>query len=145
MTRRTAALSFAIVLAVGGLDACRKKPEPEPTPTTVTPVSNAGGRRADSIATADAAARRRADSIAAADAAAAAARAGDEAKRTTGEMAAILSQKVYFDYDKDVLRDDARAVLDTKAPILIANGWVSLSITGHTDERGTAEYNLVAP
>ena len=30
----------------------------------------------------------------------------------------MLTQKVYFDYDQDVLRDDARAVLDAKVPIL---------------------------
>ncbi|MEP6620096.1 MAG: OmpA family protein [bacterium] len=142
MTRRTAVLSFAVVLAVGGLDACRKKPEPDPVPAASPATDPNAQRRADSIAAANLATRRRADSIAAADAAAAAAKAGDETKRTSAELAQILAQKVYFDYDKDVLRDDARAVLDAKAPILIANGWVSLSVTGHTDERGTAEYNL---
>ena len=54
----------------------------------------------------------------------------------------MLTQKVYFDYDQDVLRDDARAVLDAKVPILLANPGVSVEITGHTDERGTSEYNL---
>src|SRR5215208_5269394 len=63
-------------------------------------------------------------------------------QRPTGELAAVLTQKVYFDYDQDVLRDDAQAVLDAKVPILIANPNVTLAITGHTDERGTAEYNL---
>ena len=141
MTRRTAALSFAIVFAVGGLDACRKKPEAAPTPIAVTPASTTGGlTRADSIAAATAAAKRVADSISAAGAVVS--RAAEEARRTTAEMVQILAQKVYFDYDKDVLRDDARAALDGKAPILIANGWVTLTITGHTDERGTAEYNL---
>ena len=32
-----------------------------------------------------------------------------------------LKQVVYFDYDKDLLRDDARIVLDAKAAILVAN------------------------
>ena len=54
----------------------------------------------------------------------------------------MLTQKVYFDFDRDVLRDDARAMLDAKVPILVANPGVTVAITGHTDERGTAEYNL---
>jgi peptidoglycan-associated lipoprotein len=33
-------------------------------------------------------------------------------------------------------------VLDAKVPILAANPRVTLVILGHTDERGTAEYNL---
>jgi peptidoglycan-associated lipoprotein len=57
-------------------------------------------------------------------------------------MAQALAQKVYFDYDKDQLRDDARTVLDSKAVILGANPAVTVVVTGHTDERGTSEYNL---
>ncbi len=33
-------------------------------------------------------------------------------------------------------------MLEAKAPILMANPRLTLTITGHTDERGTAEYNL---
>ncbi|MEP6991474.1 MAG: OmpA family protein, partial [bacterium] len=53
-----------------------------------------------------------------------------------------LAQAVYFDYDRDALRVDARVVLDAKAAILLANPAVTLVITGNTDEQGTAEYNL---
>ena len=41
-----------------------------------------------------------------------------------------------------MLRDDASAALDAKAAVLLANPGVTLTITGNTDERGTAEYNL---
>ncbi len=58
------------------------------------------------------------------------------------ELANRLAQKVYFDYDRDQLRDDGMAVLDAKAAILLANPSIFLVVTGHTDERGTAEYNL---
>lgn len=54
----------------------------------------------------------------------------------------VLAQVVYFDYDKDALRDDARAVLDAKSLILAANPGATVVITGHTDEQGTSEYNL---
>jgi peptidoglycan-associated lipoprotein len=95
-------------------------------------------RQADSLAALRA--QQRADSIAAAEAAARAAAAAE--MPPAGELTNVLAQKVYFDYDRDDLRDDARAVLDAKVPILLANPGVTMEITGHTDERGTAEYNL---
>lgn len=136
MTRNATLLSFAILLAAGGLQACRKKPAAAPEPVAAAPTSdpNAAQRRADSLAAL--AARRAADSLAAARAAAA----NDEGAQSA--LRRVLVQVVYFDYDKDALREDARAVLDAKAAVLAANGAVSIVITGHTDEQGTSEYNL---
>jgi peptidoglycan-associated lipoprotein len=133
MIRRTAVLSLAL-LSVAALDGCRRKVVSAPTPVATNDSQNA-----DSLAALRA--RQRADSIAAAERAAREAQAAAD-RRSAGEAAAVLAQKVYFDYDKDNLRDDARATLDAKVPILIANPSVTLAITGHTDERGTAEYNL---
>jgi peptidoglycan-associated lipoprotein len=133
MIRRTAVLSLAI-LSVAALDGCRRKVVSAPTPVATNSASNA-----DSLAALRA--RQRADSIAAAERAAREAAAAAD-RRSAGEAAAVLAQKVYFDYDRDNLRDDARATLDAKVPILIANPSVTIAITGHTDERGTAEYNL---
>ena len=47
-----------------------------------------------------------------------------------------------FDYDQSNLRDDGRAVLSRNADYL--KRWMSVRITveGHADSRGTAEYNL---
>ena len=134
MIRRTAVLTLAI-LSVAGLDACRRKAVPTPTPVATTNAQS----NADSLAALRA--QQRADSIAAAERAAREAAAASD-RRSAGELAAVLTQKVYFDYDRDVLRDDARATLDAKVPILVANPNVTVAITGHTDERGTAEYNL---
>ena len=134
MIRRTAILTLTL-LSVVGLDACRRRVVQAPAPVA---SSTDAQRQADSLAALRA--QQRADSIAAAEAAARAAAAADE--RPAGELAAVLTQKVYFDYDQDVLRDDARAVLDAKVPILLANPGVTVAITGHTDERGTSEYNL---
>ena len=137
MNARTRLLTAILALTAAG--ACRKKVEPvtAPTPVTTATTDNAAQRRADSLA---AVAQRRADSVAAAQRAAAANSA--DAQRAQAEMATTLQQRVYFDYDRDALRDDAVAVLDAKAAILLANPGVTLTITGHTDERGTAEYNL---
>jgi peptidoglycan-associated lipoprotein len=50
-------------------------------------------------------------------------------------------QAVFFDFDSYTLRDDARAALDANAGMLRNNGGVVITIEGHCDERGTAEYN----
>ena len=52
------------------------------------------------------------------------------------------NQRIFFDFDKYDLRTDARATLDRKASFLNQNSSVRVQIEGHTDDRGTAEYNL---
>ncbi len=53
-----------------------------------------------------------------------------------------LTRVVYFDFDSFVVRDDARTVIDTHAKRLSANGNLKMIVEGHTDERGSREYNL---
>ena len=50
-------------------------------------------------------------------------------------------QPAFFDLDSDVLREDARAALDKDARALRENATIAVTIEGHCDERGTAEYN----
>jgi len=49
---------------------------------------------------------------------------------------------VHFDYDKALIRDDARPVLDANASWLKKFRTVKILVEGHCDERGTEEYNL---
>jgi peptidoglycan-associated lipoprotein len=49
---------------------------------------------------------------------------------------------VFFDYDQNSLREDARAVLQRDAAWLAKWPQTRIRIDGHCDERGTAEYNL---
>jgi peptidoglycan-associated lipoprotein len=53
-----------------------------------------------------------------------------------------LLAKLYFDFDRADLRDDQRAVLDAKIPVLQANPAVRIRIEGNADERGSDEYNM---
>jgi peptidoglycan-associated lipoprotein len=53
-----------------------------------------------------------------------------------------LVAKLYFDFDKSDLREDQRAVLDAKVPVLRANPGVRIRIEGNADERGSDEYNM---
>lgn len=49
---------------------------------------------------------------------------------------------IYFDYDKSVIRDDAKPVLEVNTNWLMKFKTIKILIEGHCDERGTEEYNL---
>ena len=142
LTRRIAVLTIA-TLSVAMLDACKKKPEPAPIPAAAPPR----GPNADSAAEAErariaaenarrAAERRRQDSIDAAN------RERDAMTRDAATLRATLTATVHFDFDQSDLRPDDKSLLDAKIPILQANTSVMIRVSGHTDERGSDEYNL---
>ncbi len=49
---------------------------------------------------------------------------------------------IYFEFDRADIRPDSVAILDANAAWLKANPGSLLLIEGHTDERGTNEYNV---
>lgn len=49
---------------------------------------------------------------------------------------------VYFDFDKSTIRPEFAEVLQAHGEFLRANPSVRVTIEGHTDERGTPEYNI---
>jgi len=51
-------------------------------------------------------------------------------------------QNIHFDFDKYNIRPGDAKILDASAAYLKANPNQLVLIEGHTDERGTAEYNL---
>lgn len=69
-----------------------------------------------------------------------------KARMSLTERMARDIQDIYFDYDKSEVREDARATLQRNADAMkaILNDFPSAVITveGHCDERGSAEYNL---
>lgn len=65
--------------------------------------------------------------------------AGDPLK----DPANILSKRsVYFDYDSSMVKDEFRPVVSAHAKYLGQNRARRARIEGHTDERGSREYNL---
>lgn len=52
------------------------------------------------------------------------------------------TDRVFFDYDSDVLTSEARAKLQLHAEWLNHHTGVDVVIEGHCDERGTRDYNL---
>jgi len=57
-------------------------------------------------------------------------------------QAASELQTVYFDYDSADLTAEAQQALEGNAAWLQVNANYEIQIEGHTDERGTTEYNL---
>lgn len=102
------------------LGACKKKPAPAPTPAPNAPAERAPERKTPPAPV---------DTMAAYNEKVAAAR-------------LRLLETIYFEYDADELRDEARASLDAKIAILNANPSLRIRVAGHCDERGSDEYNI---
>lgn len=65
-------------------------------------------------------------------------------QRATGEMreALIKLHRVHFAFDTDKLLPESRVALEEAAELLAKYPDVEIVIDGHTDARGTTEYNL---
>jgi peptidoglycan-associated lipoprotein len=114
----------AAVLAFG-LAACQKpkqvQPEPAPAPT-----EEAGGASTSGLG---------------ADAGATATTTMDEAQRQA--VAALQARNVvYFDYDSSEIRPEYDAVVTAHAGYLTRYKNARVRLEGHTDERGSREYNI---
>ncbi len=53
-----------------------------------------------------------------------------------------VQDRVFFGYDAFDLSDEAKKILDTQVSWLKSDSGINVTIEGHTDERGTREYNL---
>lgn len=119
-------LVAAVLTLTTVLGACRREEPPAPTPAPATPPPATPAPTDDGAA-----------------AAAAAAAAAEAARQQAIAVArGVLTQRIHFDYDESAIRDDARQILSQKVAILRASPQVQLRIEGHTDERGSTEYNM---
>ena len=53
-----------------------------------------------------------------------------------------LPRVVYFDFDSYVVKDDYRPVIEANGKALTADRKRHVTVEGHTDDRGSSEYNL---
>ena len=51
-------------------------------------------------------------------------------------------RSVYFDFDKALLKPEFSNLVERQGKYLTSNPTLAIKIEGHTDERGSAEYNL---
>jgi peptidoglycan-associated lipoprotein len=54
----------------------------------------------------------------------------------------LYQRTIYFDYDSDEIKPEYIALMRNHAAYLGANTSTRVTLEGHTDERGTREYNL---
>ena len=57
-------------------------------------------------------------------------------------MARFINEVIYFEYDSAALSPEAQEILRDKARWMRENPGARVVIEGHTDSRGTGEYNL---
>ena len=60
-------------------------------------------------------------------------------EQTDGDLA---DRTVYFEYDSAKLSSESIAILEVHGNFLASNGEVSVRLEGHSDERGSREYNI---
>jgi peptidoglycan-associated lipoprotein len=127
MHRASRAVSLSVIALVA-LGACKKKPEVTPAPAEQPASAPQPAPPPPSQPECDAACV--------------------EARNNAGKAEAVraataaLTATIYFDYDRSDITDDSRAKLDAKVPVLSQNTAVRIRIAGHTDSRGSDEYNL---
>ena len=57
-------------------------------------------------------------------------------------MNKLMSEEIYFEYDKAVLTEKAKDLLSQAGDILSKEPKLWVEVEGHTDERGTEAYNM---
>ncbi len=118
---RSSRLMLVLMSSALVLGACKKKPvavAPTPAPTPAERVPERAAPRATPV-----------DTMAAYN-------------EKVSAVRMRLLETIFFEYDADELRDDARASLDAKIAILNANPGLRIRVAGHCDERGSDEYNI---
>ena len=133
-------VKLAVVASAAALClvACAKKQQPQtepeaaPAPAAVAPAAEPN---ADSLAAEQA--RLEAERLAAE-------RARLEAERARLEalINQIMSEDVYFDFDRSELTEKAKELLAQVGELLIKEERFTITIEGHTDARGTEDYNF---
>ncbi len=66
----------------------------------------------------------------------------EEGHVDTGQATGISNGVVYFDFDKAIVKEEGRAVVEHHAKYLTAHPEVKVRLEGHADERGSREYNV---
>lgn len=131
---KIALISSAACLA---LVACAKKQQPQTDPAAETaPAATAGQEAAPAMTQAQA------DSLAAEQARLEAERLEAERARLEALINQIMSEDVYFDFDRSELTEKAKELLAQVGELLLKEKRFTITIEGHTDARGTEDYNF---
>jgi peptidoglycan-associated lipoprotein len=66
----------------------------------------------------------------------------DNGKGTDLSGAADNGRTIYFDYDSSEIKEEYRPIVEAAVSHLTSDANATVSLEGHTDERGSREYNL---
>src|SRR3954462_7640494 len=71
------------------------------------------------------------------------ANANDEGADAPGPLEGLLAKRtIYFDFDSSEIRGEGTDIVAAHAKYLAKNGGMKIRLEGHTDERGSREYNI---
>lgn len=59
-----------------------------------------------------------------------------------GPQASIANRTYYFDFDSNVVHDSDKSAINANANYLLAHSDAKVIVEGHTDPRGSREYNI---
>ena len=119
------------------LVACAKKQQPETNPTAEAAPAAEAAQSAEPAMT-----QAQADSLAAEQARLDAERLEAERARLEALINQIMSEDVYFDFDRSELTEKAKELLAQVGELLLKEQRFTITIEGHTDARGTEDYNF---
>ncbi|MBR6379794.1 MAG: OmpA family protein [Fibrobacter sp.] len=131
---KIALISGAACLA---LVACAKKQQPQTDPAAEAASATEASQSAESAMT-----QAQADSLAAEQARLDAERLEAERARLEALINQIMSEDVYFDFDRSELTEKAKELLAQVGELLLKEQRFTITIEGHTDARGTEDYNF---
>jgi len=122
MQRLIVVLLMAVSLSLGACASKKPKPAAPTTPSEASANANAGG---------------------AGDAAAAMAAGANPDDEAQGPQAGLLATRVvYFDFDSSEIKGAGTDVVAAHAKYLATHSGIRVRLEGHTDERGSREYNI---
>ena len=118
------------LLALAGMSACSSTDPAKPNAAALSQAGQSGSKKqaASAVRQAQTQSQSSLDAL----------RRGE--KPTTAAGSAL--KEIYFDFDRYDLSGDARTTLKTAGDWLRSNPSVRVEIEGHSDERGTSDYNL---
>lgn len=126
-----AMMGFALAFFAWGCS--KEKPETDPNPKTAEAPAdsllNLDALIADTLS-ADSLARLEAERLEA------------ERARLEEMINRLMTEDVYFDYDRSDLTENAKRLLAQVAEILVNETRFIVTVEGHTDARGTEDYNI---
>jgi peptidoglycan-associated lipoprotein len=114
-------LVLVMVLAASmAVTGCAKKTKPDPNAGTNT--SQSSGADASGVGGASA---------------------SEEGAEAPGPMEGLLAKRtIYFDFDSSEIRGEGTDIVAAHAKYLAGNTGMKVRLEGHTDERGSREYNI---